>query len=179
MRKCERCQLTFYSNRRLYCLYCDSRLVEVYVDRETVFENLEPTAQKITAAREPMTHQRMEFLVGSYFKSKSFTFSYSFSRNQFKMGEKFPRFLIQPVRFDFLIKIPWLLIDLLDSILFRLVFNGFCPHCRWKHSKSFEAEPHDPRECEYNREYGIVVKDRKSTRLNSSHLKLSRMPSSA
>ena len=33
---------------------------------------------------------------------------------------------------------------------------------------------------EYEQKHGVVeIKDRKSTRLNSSHLKLSRMPSSA
>ena len=31
----------------------------------------------------------------------------------------------------------------------------------------------------YNEEYEWEIEDRKSTRLNSSHLKLSRMPSSA
>ena len=56
----------------------------------------------------------------------------------------------------------------------------------YEYAKSLEDNPYDPKDNNYNlwrqgylEAYRDWETDRKSTRLNSSHLKLSRMPSSA
>ena len=63
------------------------------------------------------------------------------------------------------------------------IYQGFNEHCGWMHTSSY-ADVADVYEEEIKRTndglyYRDWETDRKSTRLNSSHLKLSRMPSSA
>ena len=59
-------------------------------------------------------------------------------------------------------------------------FRGFCSELDIKNHYSSPAHPQANRQVEVtNRSLLKIIKDRKSTRLNSSHLARSRMPSSA
>ena len=113
MRKCLRCQIIFHSDQRLNCLYCDTRLSDA--DFGEIARGTSPK-ERIFQKEENIKHVRMEYLVGSYFKNKTFSFLYNFSRNELKLGKEFKRFFIQPIDFTSVIKIPWIVINIIDSI---------------------------------------------------------------
>ncbi len=156
MKKCIRCQLIFHSSNRLHCLYCDSLLVDS--DMEEVLQlSAEKSFEEKMAKAEPLSHERIQFLVGSFFKTKSFTFKYQFNRNQFKMSKAFPRAFIEPLDISFFIKIPWFFVDIFDSWILRLTYTGYCSQCNWKYQKLSEQQEHTQRDCEYNKEYNDVL----------------------
>lgn len=158
MRKCRRCDIVFHSDKRLNCLYCDSRLMDVDAEAVVVQKFDEATDQQPDKKeKKAVLHERMQYLVGSYFRTKTLSFLYDFSRNELKRGEKFRRFLVQPLNFTFIIKLPWLFADIIDSLFFRFLYAGYCPECGWKFKKTSQKSKHSPDECEYNREYAKVL----------------------
>ncbi|HOW35716.1 MAG TPA: hypothetical protein PL155_04820 [Candidatus Omnitrophota bacterium] len=159
MKKCIKCQIIFYTASRIRCLYCDSQLESASMEEVMQLGSETTNRGKMSRIQESISHQRSQYLVSSFFRARSFSFVYAFSRNQLKMGKQFKRFLVQPLDLTFFIKIPWVLIDLIDSILFHVVYTGFCPQCGWKHKKMTAQGDHTSDDCVYNKEYSAVVNE--------------------
>ena len=51
--------------------------------------------------------------------------------------------------------IPWVVINVVDSLFFHLSYRRYCPTCKWKYAGRHDR--HDPKECAYNREYTLVI----------------------
>ena len=168
MKECPRCKIVFLLEERLRCLYCDTLLMKAdkseisKVDSamtEEFVTTQEHPIERLLAIYKEGGHGRMQYLVGSYFKARTFHFMYVFSRNEFKWGREYQRLLIQPLNFSVFLTIPWVLVNLIDSLFFRMIYNGYCPKCRWKYRKFISTGEHRFDECGYNREYITVVQD--------------------
>lgn len=175
MKKCSRCRIVFHDDSRQQCLYCDMTLLTVdqddsaqLLDEKDFDPNLVdgggiargiPVLKEILKEWRIGEHLRVQYMVGTYFKTRTFKFLYSFSRNSFKMGKDFSRMLAQPLNMSSLLTIPWVVIDLIDSFIIRLSYNAYCSKCGWKFKQVHATQIHDPQECEYNQEYSRVVND--------------------
>ena len=161
MKKCLRCKMVFNHEERARCLYCDSILMSV--DQDEAQELLqEKTAGGIATSqlakdRDMSRHENMRYLVGSYFRVRTFHFLYCFSRNEFKMGKEYKRFWVQPFDITSILALPWVAVNVVDSLFFRGIHNGYCADCNWKYLGGHLR--HDPVECEYNQEYTSLVKE--------------------
>jgi hypothetical protein len=170
MKKCMKCKLTFHFGDRLRCLYCDSILVETSSSGEEKFGAVDGASvmSQFVRDRKLLAHGRMQYIVGSYFKTRTFHFMYAFSRNEFKIGKEFKRFFIQPLNMTSFLVIPWVVFNFLDSLTIRLTHHGFCEDCGWKYKKVYGKVGHDPRECEYCQEYMRVINDIVSGRITAT-----------
>ncbi len=166
MRECPRCKVTFYLDDRTHCLYCDTALLKVEDDKTNLKDKVDagmlglasnPVLQKVVHEHGIEACTRLQFIVASFFRTRTFHFMYAFSRNNFRMGPTFDRFLIQPLHLTSLLLLPWLVINILDSLLCRLVYTQYCPKCGWKFYRTEHGGGHQHRECEYNREYQEVI----------------------
>jgi hypothetical protein len=168
MKKCTRCNIVFHMDERSRCLYCDSLLQrtdhedtgstaqQYYIGRFFLAENL---IKKLLDSNQVQDHNRVQFLVGSYFKSRTFRFNYLLSRNEYKMGKEYARVLIQPLGAYSLLMIPWVIWDVIDTFFFRLLYNSYCPRCKCKFVRYTGQSEHDPKACEYNKEFSTVLMD--------------------
>ncbi len=154
MKKCIKCEIVFHSDYRTHCLYCDSFLITIASDEVFRLEAQTSVLEEAIKAQGPVSHDRMEYIVASYFRSKSLSFRYAFCRSEYFMGKGFKRFFIQPLDLSFLIRIPWFFINLIDSLFCRVTYGGFCEKCSWKISGS-----HSPQECEYHQEYSKILSE--------------------
>jgi len=102
---------------------------------------------------------RMQYVISSYFRSRTLGFVYNFYRREFKLGKKFKRFLIQPLNMASFLMIPWIFINFLDSLLIRVTHNGYCKKCDCKFVKKTKNDVHDFDECEYNKEFSSILVD--------------------
>ena len=157
MKKCLNCQLVFYSDSRLHCLCCDSPLEEATIEEIALSRVEAPSEKKAFKAEEPMDFGRIQYIASSYFKTKSFLFLYFLARQELKIGKRFKRPLIYPIDFTFLVRIPWLIIDLIDSSIFHLTYKGFCEECQWKYKSITQRGLHNYLECDYNKEYSAIL----------------------
>jgi len=169
MKKCAKCNIVFHSEDRTRCLYCDTLLMDSeegaasnsfnYYDAGG-FHLGKTIITKILGDQEDVVeHGRMQFVISSYFRSRTFHFMYAFSRNHYLMGKKFPRTFIQPIGLFSLLMIPWALWNLIDTFFVRMLYHGYCDVCQWKYVKFSGAQDHDPRYCEYNKEYEAIIRD--------------------
>ena len=157
MKRCLQCNIDFKEEDRYYCLYCDSPLVDAARPETVKFVPVTSVREKSLRLQEPKNLRGVLDLAGRFFKIKSFFFSYSLCRNQFKRGRKFPRFLVQPMDISFIIKIPLAVVDVVDSILFRFIYEGYCETCQWKYPNTAAHIGHSPYHCDYNREYALIL----------------------
>ena len=102
---------------------------------------------------------RVLFLLGSYFRARTFHFMYSFCRHQYLRGKTYPRLLIQPFNATSFLMIPWVIFNIFDSISIRLTYNGFCEKCQMKFRKYTANQEHDRKECLYNLEHSSLIDD--------------------
>ena len=156
MKKCVRCQIIYHADARNYCLYCDTQLMDASFDEIFTISAETDALGKMVKSEESITHGRMEQFVSSYFRTKTFSFLYAFNRNEFKISKEFKRFFVQPIDFAVIIKIPWMVIDLVDSLFVRLFYGGFCPECNWKY-RNLLSKGHAKQECDYNKEYSSIL----------------------
>ena len=165
MRECPRCQITFHLDDRTTCLYCDTLLTSVDEDRTDLDKEVDtgflgtaaqPVIQKVVEAHGIKSYSRLQFIVSSYFRTRTIHFMYAFSRNDFLMGPRFKRALIQPFHSTSLLMLPWLMTSIIDSFYCRFIYTKYCSKCGWKFFKLQKGEHHHE-ECEYNREYKEVV----------------------
>lgn len=158
MKKCPRCE-TAFSDEHLVCMYCECQLFDAAMLDAVSQKEEEYFKEKVFSVDlEKMTAYMKEFVVANYFLRRSFFFSYQFCRQEMKMGKAFRRFLIQPLHISFLIRLPWLIVNLFDSLYFQLVYGGYCPKCNCKFKKLFESNvEHDKNECIYNREFAAII----------------------
>ena len=161
MRKCVRCNIIFHSEDRGRCLYCNTMLVltekGILLD-EKPFDVFRGVADFLKSAGRGEL-DRKQYIVGSYFRSRSFSFTYAFCRNELKMGKAYPRFLIRSLDFSALLSLPWLLVNVIDSILFRSIYVGFCEKCQHKYQPQGDIIGHEKNSCDYCLEYSVIVKD--------------------
>jgi len=181
MKKCLKCDLVFQLEERTRCLYCNTLLVPLDPEEEPEEDQLfeEDTGGQALARKKAIItqmirdrrvkgHGRMQYVVGSYFRTRTFHFMYCFSRNEFLMGQGFSRQLIQPLNTSHFFIIPWVFIDFIDSLLLRLIYSGYCSRCGWKYSPLTNGSSHNPHKCDYCREYSLVIEDILSGRITQS-----------
>ena len=167
MKECPRCKITFHLDDRTRCLYCDSLLVAVDEDKTNLNAAVgdlgmlgiavEPVLQRVVNEHGIEAHTRLQFIIASYFRTRTFHFMYAFSRNHFKMGARFDRYLVQPFNLTSFLLLPWLAINLVDSVICRFIYTKYCTKCGWKFYRTESNGEHLHRECEYNREYKEVI----------------------
>lgn len=168
MKRCHRCRIVYHFNDRLRCLYCDAMLTETSRD-DSLFSKPGQTAggvsdeQSVTSQllrnRNMEGQQQLQYLISGYFRVRSFHFIYSFSRQEMKMGKEVRRWLIQPLNVSYAVMLPWVAYDLVDSLVFHMLYQGFCDKCGWKYCPTPRFLGHDPDECEYNKEFTHVIKE--------------------
>lgn len=172
MKKCNRCRVVFHDEERQRCLYCDTSLLTVNRDDTVGFrdaKDFDPnlmggiaassTVQELMRDWQINEFLRTQYMIGSYFKVRTFKFLYSFSRNQFRMGKDYKRVLAQPLNITSFLTIPWVIIDVVDSFFIRLSYNAYCHKCGWKFRQVHATQEHDATECEYNQEFSRIVDD--------------------
>jgi len=164
MRKCLKCNVVFHSDDRQRCLYCNALIMTVDEDNSPIQENMfaesDAIIEQVVRSKKLQTHDHIRYIVGSYFKTRTFQFMYKFSRNEFKIGRKYKRLLIQPLNMTSFLVLPWLIVDFIDSLFFRLFYQGYCEGCGWKFLKIFGGqESHSKEECDYNKEYTSLIKE--------------------
>lgn len=168
-KKCPLCKIVFYNASRLRCLYCDTILAALSddepVDDAVAFlsEGDDPVVLSTDtnplgeAVRDLNTISSSEAdrITERYFRTRSFGFFYKLNRHELLMGHTFKRFFIQPLDPSFFLRIPYLALDVVESLLIHLTYRHFCPVCRWKYAGI--DDKHDPKECAYNREYTLLI----------------------
>lgn len=170
MKKCRECKIVFHHPERTRCLYCESVLTPL-ADDEPVGDAVAYLSQEddkgVVLSHDPQPLGKLirnryapqpedpHVVIGSYFKSRTFYFSYMIHRNEMKMGQEYKRFFVHPFTAFFFVMIPWAVINVVDSVLFHLRYRRYCPTCKWKYTG--RSAEHDPRECAYNREYTLVI----------------------
>lgn len=170
MKKCSRCRIVFHDDSRQRCLYCDTSLLTVEKDDTAGFQDeksfdpnlgkpTSPVLREILKDWQVSEFLRVQYMIGTYFKVRTFKFLYSFSRNQFRMGQDYKRMLAQPLNITSFLTIPWVVVNVLDSFFIRLSYNAYCPTCGWKFRQVHATQVHDPEECEYNQEFSRIVND--------------------
>ena len=168
MKKCIRCKIIFQLEERTRCLYCDSILVTVGENEPLDIQwgdTGKTIALQILNQAKLEKHEQIQYIIASYFRIRTFHFMYSFSRNEFKMGKGFKRLLVQPFNITFILMLPWVVVNLVDSFFMRLLHNGYCEKCGWKYKAQSEIIGHEKGECEYNQEYSAIVNDILSGRI--------------
>ncbi|MCB9772439.1 MAG: hypothetical protein H6754_07815 [Candidatus Omnitrophica bacterium] len=183
MKKCNRCKIVFHSDERLRCLYCDTNLLTVEKDDTLGFrddKDFDPNLvggdikREVSVLKEILSEWEMgeflraQYVVGTYFKVRTFKFLYAFSRNHFRMGRDYKRLLIQPLNITSFLIVPWVIVDVLDSFFIRLTYNAYCEKCGWKFRQVHATQIHDPEECEYNQEYSRIVTEILSGNVNKT-----------
>lgn len=168
MKRCARCDIVFDSDDRKQCLYCNDLLASVDPQRveefaadavHSGFAADDKVIRQVIQDRKAVAYDRKYHVVGSYFCSRTFSFMYGFSRNEMRMGRDYRRILVQPLTTMSFLMLPWVVINLMDSLFFRLFYNGYCEQCGWKYTKSLIRLGHDPKECAYNEEYSAIIRD--------------------
>jgi hypothetical protein len=182
MKKCEKCKVYFHFDDRIRCLYCDGLLSPLSEEEEKEFSvkigggSPETLVADIVKDRNVVIGEESALnIVESYFKRRSLLFMYKFSRNEMKMGRRFKRFWVQPLNFSVLIMfIPWIFIDLIDSLIFPIMYQGFCKKCQCKYKIISEGQTeHDKEECEYNQEFQRILTDILTGEIARSEVELS------
>lgn len=183
MKKCNRCKIVFHSDERLRCLYCDTSLMTVDRDDTVGFrdeKDFDPNLvggdikrgvsvlKQVLSDWELSEFLRAQYVIGTYFKVRTFKFSYDFSRNHFKMGKDYKRLLVQPLNLTSFLMLPWVIMNFLDSLYIRLSYNAYCTKCGWKFHQVHATQIHDPLECEYNLEYSRIVREILNGNLNKT-----------
>ncbi len=168
MRKCPSCGVTFVEEERTRCLYCDTLLMasddenpDLQEQHQVDFFNgaYDPVIQQVVGDRQIGIHTRLQFIVASYFRTRTFHFMHLFSRKDFLKGKVFRRPFIQSIGWASLLILPWLFVNIVDTIYCRLSYCKYCPQCGWKFYKFQRPrqDEHNHRECSYNREYQKVI----------------------
>ena len=170
MKKCPGCKIVFHHPGRERCLYCNTILavlsdddpledtmafLSTEDDTTILLSNDTGSLGEVIWKKDTLSPEDARYVIGSYFKSRSFYFFYGLSRNELKMEKKYKRFFIHPLNFLFFLMIPWAVINVIDSVFFHLRYRNYCPTCKWKYAG--RSARHDPRECAYNREYTLVI----------------------
>ncbi len=156
MRRCYKCLSEYPDDGVVRCIHCDTLLVAVDENELAYFKRDEPEAGNslVNRNRRIGDHGHMLYILGSFFKNRTFVFSYSLSRNDMKLGKGYQRLLVQPLNFSVLFKIPWIFINILDSFLFRFIYEDCCEKCNYKIRSRKE---HSNESCEYNQEYFRII----------------------
>ncbi|MCB9756825.1 MAG: hypothetical protein H6753_00195 [Candidatus Omnitrophica bacterium] len=183
MKKCNRCKIVFHNNERQRCLYCDTNLLLVERDDTLGFrddKDFDPNLvgsdikrevsvlKKVLLDWEMSEYLRSQYVIGTYFKVRTFKFLYLFSRNHYKMGRDYKRLLVQPLNLTSFLMIPWVVIDVIDSLYIRMSYNAYCTKCGWKFRQVHATQYHNAAECEYNLEYSRIVNEILSGNVNKT-----------
>ncbi|MFH1359660.1 MAG: hypothetical protein ABIJ41_01310 [Candidatus Omnitrophota bacterium] len=158
MKKCLRCEVTFDLVERVRCLYCDSLLVDIGSKELAVDFEGSVFRQNILQENEKAQRQRIQHLVENYFSSRSFPFIYAYDRNQWEMGRNKKQLLVQPLNLFFILKIPWIFVNMIDSCYLHFFYTGYCPECNWKLMRVFREARHSEQDCSYNLEYATLLR---------------------
>ena len=172
MRKCIRCNIIFYSEERARCLYCDSLLMSAGPEEATIFDDksfdvFQGVVDFLTSAGHGAL-DRKQYIIGSYFRSQSFYGMHILCRNDLKAGKAYSRVFIRPINLTTVLSLPWLLINIIDTIFFHVWNIGFCEKCQCKYRPQLLIVGHQKDECEYNQEYSSIVHDIMNGRISKT-----------
>ena len=135
MKKCRECKIVFHHPARERCLYCDTILTVLsddepledavaFLSKEDdttiLLSNDTGSLGRVIQKRDTLSQEDPHYVIGHYFKSCTFYFFYVLSRNELKMGKEYKRFFVQPFNFSFSLMIPWVVINVVDSLFFHL-----------------------------------------------------------
>ncbi|MDD3375020.1 MAG: hypothetical protein PHY73_04785 [Candidatus Omnitrophica bacterium] len=158
MRKCLSCNITFDDENLVGCLYCESILVKIHQDQSR--EDVAPSAQGTESlpSKKILTHQNKDYLMGILFRRRTFLSSFAFSCNDIKRSKKATRFLVQPIDIGYVVKIPWLVVDIVYSLFFHILHSRYCPLCNTRYFifYHFQEAQHPKDACEYCQEYNRI-----------------------
>ncbi|MEW5894234.1 MAG: hypothetical protein AB1650_00505 [Candidatus Omnitrophota bacterium] len=167
MKECPRCQITFHMDDRERCLYCNTILQSSDEDKTDLTKPVNSGFLGIAAAQSVIQKvvddhgiknlTRLQFIVSSYFRTRTLHFTYAFCRNDFLMGPVFRRRMIQPFNITSALMLPWVVFNLFDSVFCRFLYTRYCHKCGWKFYKVQNNNEHHHEECEYNREYKNLI----------------------
>ncbi len=184
MKRCSRCKIVFHLNDRTRCLYCESILLEISGEdlaqmQKTVNiggnQPVQPILRHILKNYQSENLAAIQLIMGNYFRARTFHFMYAFCRNEFKMGQAYKRFWIQPLNITSFLMVPWVVFNFFDSIFFRAIYAGFCPKCGWKYKREGYATGHNADQCEYNREYKALMDDIMNGRIAKTEMEFKRV----
>lgn len=164
MKKCPRCRVVYKEDTQLKCLYCEGSLLTA---READFISesqhkdsaLDMSKAKELRFQDKLTHDRKDYLMGTFFRGSTFLSSYRFNLQELKKGREVKRFFIRPPDLGTLIKIPWLFVNVIYSIVYYFTPKLFCPKCGYQFIPAHGEAVHDPVECSYNQEYEMIQKE--------------------
>lgn len=168
MKKCLKCQIVYYWDKRMRCLYCDAFLVTVQKDdaaKDLSLDKARAIVAQIIRDRRVSGEGHIQYVIASFFKTRTLYFMYAFSRNDYKAGRDYKRALIQPLNLSSFLIIPWVAYDFVDTFFFRLFYQGYCEKCGWKYNSLTQGREHDAKECVYNQEYTAIIEDVLSGRI--------------
>ena len=165
MKKCPRCKVVFKDDAQFHCLYCEGSLMSAhdvdFVEDEQASSGMAKamaSAKELTF-NEKLTHDRKDYLMGTFFRGSTFLSSFRFNLNDLKKGKEYKRFLIRPMDISSVIKIPWIFVNVIYSAFFYLLPKKYCPTCGWKYISSHGETKHDKDECLYNQEYNLIEEE--------------------
>jgi hypothetical protein len=171
MKKCIRCNIAFHSSERTRCLYCGAILFSEsggLLD-DKPFDAFKGISDSLKAAGHAEL-DRKQYMVTSYFRSRTLRVIYAFYRNELRQGKTYRRFFVRPLDSSALLSLPWLFINLLDSLFFRMVYIGFCEKCQYKYQPQASIVGHESNECEYCQEYSAITKDIMSGKIGETEV---------
>lgn len=162
-KKCDRCNAIFDLEVGTRCIYCDA-LLRVGEEEEFIQEmeevQIRPVTRQALVGRKMTLHDRMQLVLGNYFRVRNFSFKYHCAKYEYRMGEGFKRRLIFPLSVASFIMIPWVIYDIWDSFMFRSQYKNYDEDSTFKMTPAMRrSSGYDPREVEYCKEYAAIIED--------------------
>jgi len=139
----------------MYCSHCGSDLVDISMEEALEHTRKRFVRRYVQGKSIGYVDRHMHYIFASYFRDKSLTMIHRVNKNHLKYGREYDRFLIRPFNLSDLLNLPWLLFNLLDSNLFHMRYDSYCPECDCK----YIAGTHTPEKCRYNQMFFNILKD--------------------
>ncbi len=161
MKKGPRCKVNLTDTWEFNCLYSDGSLLRVpdggFIPDHQL--SLDLPQGKELRFRSDIASGRQDYLMGIFLRETASLSLFRLSLRDFEKGQAMKRFLIYPLGFDAVIKLPWLLFDIFYSVLYYFLPKGFCPQCQCKYIRFHGERAHDPQACSYNQEYQMIEEE--------------------
>lgn len=164
MKKCPRCRVVYKEDAQMKCLYCEGSLLtakeaDFIGESQNKGSAFDLSKAKELKFQDKITHDRKEYLIGTFFRGSTFLSSYRFNLHELKKGRAAKRFFIRPPDLGTLIKIPWLFVNVIYSMVYFFTPKSYCAKCGYQYIPAHGEAQHDPAECSYNQEYDMIEQE--------------------
>ncbi len=153
MRKCPHCHIFAVSG--ILCIHCGSALEDVSMEQALEHTRKRFIRRYIQGKNTRHVDRHMQYIFASYFSDTSIAMLYTINKNLLKLGREYERFLVRPFHISDVFNIPWLIYNVVDSNIFHMRYQFYCPRCDCKHVKGRHSEE----ECQYNQMFLNILKD--------------------